>query len=112
MVYGTIRRQADIRIKSEPAESTAMRLIFPVSVFACRQRSSPGHLLHVDDHPLLLRSLSALSDTLETDGHLERSADDGEAGISLLLLGMAGSAEGGWSSEKDSPRKPFILPMG
>jgi len=67
MVYGTVQRQADIRIKSEPAESTAMRLIFPVSAQLSRQRLC---LLHVDDHPLLLKSLS---DTLETDGHLDRS---------------------------------------
>ncbi len=89
MVYGvTKRHSAEIDIRSAPGEGTTVSLSFPVAVVAdnplpgVRPAAPPRlRLLLVDDDPLLLKSLR---DTLEAEGHVIVTANDGAAGIDVF----------------------------
>jgi signal transduction histidine kinase/CheY-like chemotaxis protein len=88
MVYGVVQRHSsDIEIESAPGKGTTVRLSFsvPAKVVATPAQAESGYakpprlrLLLVDDDPLLLK---ALRDTLEADGHVVVTANDGRTGI-------------------------------
>ncbi|MBR0782342.1 ATP-binding protein [Bradyrhizobium iriomotense] len=88
MVYGVARRHnADIDIDSAVGRGTIVSLNFPVpeapSGAPSRDMPEPARpgrlrLLLVDDDPMLLRSLCS---TLEAEGHVIVTANDGAAGI-------------------------------
>ncbi len=96
MVYGVVRRHnAEIDIASAPGMGTTVRLSFPVptSFAGPAVQNYTGfvvparlRLLLVDDDPLLLKSLR---DTLEGDGHVVVTADDGQAGIATFRAAHA-----------------------
>jgi CheY-like chemotaxis protein len=99
MVYGVVKRHgAEIEIESAPGQGTTMRVDFSAAVGglgptqATPARPVPARLriLVVDDDPLLLKSLR---DTLESDGHLITTANDGRAGIEAFraAVGRAGT---------------------
>lgn len=91
MVYGVARRHnAEVDIDSEVGRGTVVSLNFAVpeapSGTPLQDRSEaarPGRLrlLLVDDDPLLLKSLC---NTLESDGHVIVTANDGAAGIAAF----------------------------
>ncbi|WP_084299156.1 ATP-binding protein [Bradyrhizobium sp. WSM1743] len=91
MVYGVARRHnADIDIDSAVGRGTVVALSFPVpeapSGAPLRDAPEPARparlrLLLVDDDPMLLRSLC---NTLEAEGHVIVTANDGAAGIAAF----------------------------
>lgn len=91
MVYGVVQRHgAEIDIRSALGVGTTVCLRFPVPASAAADPARPEagavvpsrlRLLLVDDDPLLLK---ALRDTLETDGHVVVTANDGRAGIATF----------------------------
>ncbi|WP_208639156.1 ATP-binding protein [Bradyrhizobium forestalis] len=91
MVYGVARRHnADIDIDSAVGRGTVVVLSFPVpeapSGAPLREAPEPARparlrLLLVDDDPMLLRSLC---NTLEAEGHVIVTANDGAAGIAAF----------------------------
>jgi len=88
MVYGVVQRHGgDVEIESTPGQGTAVCLRFPVpaTLAAAPAAGESGfivpsrlRLLVVDDDPILLKSLR---DTLEVEGHIVITANDGQAGI-------------------------------
>jgi CheY-like chemotaxis protein/anti-sigma regulatory factor (Ser/Thr protein kinase) len=87
MVYGVAQRHgAELEIRSAPGKGTTTCLSFPVATHApaAAETSAPLaptsrlRLLLVDDDPVLLR---ALGETLQKDGHVVVTANDGQAGI-------------------------------
>src|SRR5260221_7765407 len=96
MVYGVVRRHnAEIDIASAPGMGTTVRFSLPVptSFAGPAVQNYTGfvvparlRLLLVDDDPLLLKSLR---DTLEGDGHVVVTADDGQAGIATFRAAHA-----------------------
>jgi CheY-like chemotaxis protein/anti-sigma regulatory factor (Ser/Thr protein kinase) len=88
MVYGVAQRHgAEVEIESKVGEGTLVRLNFPAATAVALVPDQPetgsvlprrSRLLIVDDDPLLLKSLR---DTLEGDGHVIVTANDGGAGI-------------------------------
>ncbi|UPK33262.1 response regulator [Bradyrhizobium sp. 186] len=96
MVYGVARRHnGDIDIDSAVGRGTTVSLNFPVpsTVPAAPSqdrlesaRPSRLRLLLVDDDPLLLKSLC---NTLEADGHIVVTANDGVAGIAAFRAASA-----------------------
>ena len=89
MVYGVAgRHNAEVEIDSALGRGTVVALNFPVPE-APSARPSPDktarpsrlRLLLVDDDPLLLKSLC---NTLESDGHVIVTANDGAAGIAAF----------------------------
>ncbi|WBL80956.1 response regulator [Bradyrhizobium xenonodulans] len=91
MVYGVARRHnAEVDIDSEVGRGTVVSLNFAVPEAPSATPSQDGYgtarparlrLLLVDDDPLLLRSLC---NTLESDGHVIVTANDGAAGIAAF----------------------------
>jgi signal transduction histidine kinase/ActR/RegA family two-component response regulator len=103
MVYGFAKRHsADIDVRSEVGKGTTVSLSFPVPAVAAasphliepaRAPAMPLRLrlLLIDDDPLLLKSLR---DTLESEGHVIVTANDGAAGIAAFRAAHArGEAE-------------------
>jgi signal transduction histidine kinase/CheY-like chemotaxis protein len=88
MVYGVARRHgAEVDIISAVGTGTTVGLSFPIPDKAATAPAAPDarpampprlRLLLIDDDPLLLKSLR---DTLEADGHVIVTANDGGAGI-------------------------------
>jgi PAS domain S-box-containing protein len=88
MVYGTVQRHgAEIEIESELGKGTTVRLGFsatdPTSVplnatSVAASKPSRLRILAVDDDPMLIQSLR---DTLEMDGHVVITANNGQEGI-------------------------------
>jgi CheY-like chemotaxis protein len=88
MVYGVARRHsAEVDIISAVGTGTTVGLSFPIPDRAATSAAAPDarpampprlRLLLIDDDPLLLKSLR---DTLEADGHVIVTANDGGAGI-------------------------------
>jgi CheY-like chemotaxis protein len=91
MVYGVVQRHGgDIEIESARGKGTAVSLNFPIpaTATAATAAADPGYivpsrlrLLIVDDDPMLLKSLR---DTLEVEGHVVITANDGQAGINAF----------------------------
>jgi CheY-like chemotaxis protein len=94
MVYGIVQRHgAELEIESAPSEGTLVRVSFPAAPSA----SSPGRaaldlatlprqrILVIDDDPLILHSLR---DTLEADGHVVVTANQGQDGIDTFRSGQ------------------------
>lgn len=91
MVYGVAKRHnADIDIDSAPGRGTVVSLSFSVPEAPSGapsldklETARPGRLrlLLVDDDPMLLRSLC---NTLEAEGHVIVTANDGAAGIAAF----------------------------
>jgi len=95
MVYGVAQRHgAELDIQSSPGAGAAVSLTFARAIdgravpdaaaVAPRRRL---RLLLVDDDPVLLK---ALSDALESDGHVVTIANGGGAGIELFEASQAG----------------------
>jgi CheY-like chemotaxis protein/anti-sigma regulatory factor (Ser/Thr protein kinase) len=88
MVYGVARRHgAEVDIISAIGTGTTVGLSFPIPDKTATATAAPDarpampprlRLLLIDDDPLLLKSLR---DTLEGDGHVIVTANDGGAGI-------------------------------
>src|SRR5690606_21248552 len=95
MVYGmTQRHRGDVRIDSRPQHGTTVSLLFPVHTGTVVQtpaleQDSPFQqklkILIIDDDPLLLKSLH---DTLAGEGHVVRTASEGETGLRLFQEAM------------------------
>lgn len=91
MVYGVARRHnAEVDIDSEVGRGTVVSLNFAVPEAPSATPAQDGYgtarpgrlrLLLVDDDPLLLRSLC---NTLESEGHVIVTANDGAAGIAAF----------------------------
>lgn len=96
MVYGVLRRHnGEIEIDSAVGRGTTVSLNFPVPQAAPATpsqdrlesaRLSRLRLLLVDDDPLLLKSLC---NTLEAEGHVVTTANDGVAGIAAFRAASA-----------------------
>lgn len=96
MVYGVLRRHnGEIEIDSAVGRGTIVSLNFPVPQAAPATpsqdrldsaRLSRLRLLLVDDDPLLLKSLC---NTLEAEGHVVTTANDGVAGIAAFRAASA-----------------------
>jgi signal transduction histidine kinase/ActR/RegA family two-component response regulator len=96
MVYGVLRRHnGEIEIDSAVGRGTIVSLNFPVPQAAPAKpsqdrlesvRPSRLRLLLVDDDPLLLKSLC---NTLEAEGHVVVTANDGGAGIAAFRAASA-----------------------
>ncbi|MHC2580368.1 signal transduction histidine kinase/ActR/RegA family two-component response regulator [Bradyrhizobium diazoefficiens] len=96
MVYGVLRRHnGEIEIDSAVGRGTIVSLNFPVPQAAPATpsqdrlesaRLSRLRLLLVDDDPLLLKSLC---NTLEAEGHVVTTANDGVAGIAAFHAASA-----------------------
>jgi len=96
MVYGVLRRHnGEIEIDSAVGRGTIVSLNFPVPQVAPATpsqdrlesaRPSRLRLLLVDDDPLLLKSLC---NTLEAEGHVVVTANDGGAGIAAFRAASA-----------------------
>jgi CheY-like chemotaxis protein/anti-sigma regulatory factor (Ser/Thr protein kinase) len=90
MVYGVVQRHGgDVEIESVRGQGTMVCLRFPIpatpllapaagDIEYTYTAPSRLRLLVVDDDPLLLKSLR---DTLEVEGHIVVTANDGQAGI-------------------------------
>jgi signal transduction histidine kinase/ActR/RegA family two-component response regulator len=96
MVYGVAKRHsADLEIESVPGAGTTVRLTFQAAAgvqvqpasYAPQAARSRLRILVVDDDPLLLKSLR---DTLEDDGHLVVTANQGQAGIDAFRAATGG----------------------
>jgi signal transduction histidine kinase len=87
MVYGIVKRHdADIRIDSTPEQGTAIGIRFPMPAQAVAADRTPAPLVVPDSLRLLLidddaQLLKSLQDTLELDGHIITTANDGRTGI-------------------------------
>jgi signal transduction histidine kinase/CheY-like chemotaxis protein len=91
MVYGVARRHgAEVDIISAIGTGTTVGLSFPIPDKTATATAAPDarpampprlRLLLIDDDPLLLKSLR---DTLEGDGHVIVTANDGGAGIEVF----------------------------
>src|SRR5262249_18353926 len=91
MVYGVAQRHnAEVDIDSAVGRGTVVSLNFPLPQAPAARPSQDRletarparlRLLLVDDDPLLLRSLC---NTLESDGHVIVTANDGAAGIAAF----------------------------
>jgi signal transduction histidine kinase/CheY-like chemotaxis protein len=95
MVYGMVQRHsADIQIDSAVGHGTTVRLSFVVpndNIAASDPEPAAAphtrlRLLIVDDDPLLIKSLR---DTLEADGHVIVTANDGRGGIDAFRAALA-----------------------
>jgi hypothetical protein len=103
MVYGMVQRHsAEIDIESTVSKGTTVCLAFtaPVAAVAgsvqpAAAYSVPSHLriLVVDDDPLLLKSLR---DTLEADGHIVVTANNGQGGIDAFRTSHSTARHSPW----------------
>ena len=135
MVYGMVQRHhGDIEIESAPGRGTTVRLLFPAASEAGAQtviarepeRSSPLHILLVDDDPLVLEACRSV---LEKEGHTIVTAEGGEAGIAsfrqccgsakpfdlvITDLGMPGvdGRQVAAAVKAAEPQRPVILMTG
>jgi len=94
MVYGMMQRHnAEVEIESAPGKGTTIGLCFPLLVKESAPQASAVvyavlsrlRILLVDDDPLILKSLR---DTLEGDGHLIVTANEGRAGITAFSAAL------------------------
>lgn len=97
MVYGTLQRhEAEISLKSEPGKGTTFSICFLAQASSeigesDRTKEDPSgerkrlKILLIDDEVTLL---SALSETLEAEGHLVTSAAGGQEGLDLFKASL------------------------
>jgi CheY-like chemotaxis protein/anti-sigma regulatory factor (Ser/Thr protein kinase) len=98
MVYGAVQRHsAELEIESSVGNGTTVRLSFSTPATVITEPGQPQRfltdpsrmrILVVDDDPLLLKSLC---NTLETEGHVVVTANNGLAGIDAFRAAQATS---------------------